>query len=128
MKKVTKVVYPILGIAIITFVMMFFNQNEHGHDVKDQNMISHNGYKSCINFLIADETIINKERFKQLAIDCSNTLTPELVFIKNVEGDLLIFINDDDYYRVKPSLIVRLEKKLIRTKLENSDWFNDIKI
>lgn len=115
-----------LAVIVIASLVMYLLKPNHDYDVSSENIVSIEDYTHCVNLMLIDESSVTQERLKELSVGCNNIILTQPKWIRNTEGDYLIFVNRNDYYRVSPVLFKRITKQIKRIKVDNSQWFEQL--
>ncbi|WP_105169422.1 hypothetical protein [Pseudoalteromonas sp. T1lg23B] len=85
-------------------------------------IIAQSSYLACVNLLAIDESLVNEEKVKQLTLSCHNMLQRSSLFAKNSAGDYRVYIDNEQYYRIKPDLIERIRTRVDSILKSNPSW------
>jgi len=103
-----------LGIAgVLTLGALgyiFLSKPSHDYDVDSKLIVQSASYESCLKVsygVIDDTNISERESDARACLDAINNKE----FFVDVDGNALIFVNSNDYYRISPKVIEVFKSK-----------------
>jgi len=119
-----KLMIGLLLLILPLGALFLFPSKQHNYDVSVENIISKEVYSACLQLIILEDESIQEEDLKTLTIQCNQAFNKNIQFLKNEEGDFLVFINENEYYRLSPQVIERIHSKISKILKDHPTWSN----